>query len=133
MEKQETSVTQTMFWIQRFKSSPDYGHMRFKKLQKEFGGYPPFDMDESLIDEVDLDTFNKTEETRITLFVSAPLFGINPKPYRIPNFLLEDKIVAILHRASFSIIVGGLSIYLITAGAPKYNMTKLAYFENEEI
>jgi hypothetical protein len=108
-----------------------YGHLRFKKLKNQgFGGYPPFDIDETLIDEVDLDTFIKKEETRIPLFIGHQ-FGINPWFNNIPNFLFEDKIVAILGKSVLSGHVAGLSIYQIPANSPENEWIKLIFFKNE--
>lgn len=121
------------YWIKHFKQDKEFGHLRFKRLEdKEHGGYPPFYIDESLLDKVGLDVFVKIENDRIPFFVGAPLFGINPRPDEIPNFFNGRKIIAVLSRSSFnSKIVAGLSIYKVYRG-DKRDWLKLARFGNME-
>jgi hypothetical protein len=119
------------YWIRHFKQNQDYGHLRFKKLNKGFAGYPTFEFDETLIDEVDLDTFIKNEKTRIPLFIGTPM-GLYPLLYKIPNFLSEDKIVAILGKSLLTGNVTGLRFYRINAGSHENEREELIFFNNEE-
>lgn len=121
----------TTYWIKHFKQNPEFGHLRFKKLYKGFSGYPPFEIEESLIDEVDIDTFIRLEETRIPLFIGTQM-GIYPQLYKIPNFLTEDKIIAILGKSLMSGHVAGLRIYQIKAGSHEHERKELIFFNNEE-
>jgi len=122
---------QTTYWIKHFKLNPEYGHLRFKKLDNGFSGYPPFEFDETLIDEVDLNTFIKKEETRIPLFIGTPM-GLYPLLYKIPNFLTEDKIVAILGKSLLTGHVAGLRFYNLPAGSHEHEREELILFNNEE-
>ena len=121
------------YWIKHFKQDKKFGHLRFKLLKdKGYGGYPPFEIDESLIDKVKLDDFVKIEEKRIPLFVGAPIFGTYPRVDKIPNFFNEPKIIAVLGRPSFnSKIVFGVSIYKVYKDDKKKRF-RLARFENME-
>ena len=121
--------THTTYWIKHFQQNREYGHLRFNKLNKGFSGYPPFDFDDSLIDEVDLDTYIKKEETRIPLFIGTPM-GLYPLLYEIPNFLSEDRLVAIHGKSLLTGLVAGLGIYQVKAGSHK--RVKLIFFNNEE-
>jgi hypothetical protein len=122
---------QTTYWIKHFKQNSEYGYLRFKKLTKGFAGYPTFEFDETLIDEVDIDTFIKKEESRIPLFIGTPM-GLYPALYEIPNFLSEDKIVAILSKSLLTGHVAGLRFYRIQAGSLKNEREELIFFNNEE-
>jgi hypothetical protein len=117
----------TTYWIKHFKQNPEYRHLKFKQLDNGFSGYPPFEFEETLIDVVDLDTFIKNEETRIPLFIGTPM-GLFPRLYEIPNFLSEDKIVAILSKSLLTGHVAGLSIIKIPA-----HSTQSTYKENDKI
>ena len=123
----------TIYWIKHFKQDKKFGHLRFKLLEdKGYGGYPPFDIDEYLVDKVKLDDFVKIEKNRIPLFVGTPISGINPWINEIPNFFNEPKIIAVLSRSSFnSRIVAGLSIDKVYKDN-KRKWFRLARFENRE-
>lgn len=123
--------THLTYWGKNFKQEAEYGRLRFKKLNKGFGGYPPFVIDETLIDEVDLDTFIKNEETRIPFFIGHQ-FGINPWLNRIPGFFSCDKTVAILNKSILSGHVEGLVIYKIPANSRNKKRALIAYFKNKE-
>lgn len=119
------------YWIKHFKLNPEYSHLRFKKLDNGFSGYPTFDIDETLIDEVDLDTFIKNEKTRIPLFIGTPMV-LYPRLYEIPNFLAEDRFVAILGKSLLTGHVAGLRIFNIPAGSHEHEREELIFFSNEE-
>jgi len=124
----------TTYWIEHFKQDKKFGHLRFKFLEDEngYGGYPPFNIDESLVDRVRLDDFAKIEENRIPFFVGTPISGINPWINKIPNFFNRPKIIAVLGRSSFnSNVVGGVSIYKVYKDN-KRKWVRLAHFENRE-
>ncbi|HEY5124363.1 MAG TPA: hypothetical protein VIK14_11570 [Ignavibacteria bacterium] len=115
--------------------NPEYGHLRFKKLDKGFLGYPPFDIDKNLIDEVDLDTFIKNEETRIPLFIGTQ-FGLYPWFYEFPDFYNEDKIIAILGKSVLTGHIAGLRIIKIPAHSAHSSYKesdKIISFKNEEL
>jgi len=118
-------------WIKHFKQNPEYGHLRFKKLDNGFSGYPTFYFDETIIDEVDLDAFSKNEKTRIPLFIGTPM-GLYPRLYDIPNFLDEDRLVAILGKSLLTGHVAGLRIYYLPAGSHEHEREELILFNNEE-
>jgi hypothetical protein len=119
------------YWIKHFKQNPEYGHLRFKKLDKGFSGYPPFEFEETLLNVVDLGTFIKKEENRIPLFIGIPM-GLFPRLYEISNFLSEDKTVAILGKSLLTGHVAGLGIYQIKAGSHEHEREELIFFNNEE-
>jgi hypothetical protein len=123
----------TTCWIKHFKQDKRFGHLRFKFLEDNgYGGYPPFDIDESLVDKAKLDDFVKIEKNRIPFFVETSRFGINPWINEIPNFFNGPKIIAVLGRSSFnSKIVGGLSINKVYKDNKK-EWFKLARFGNWE-
>jgi hypothetical protein len=135
MEDQKKCTKPTMFWIHHFKKNPEYGHLRFKKLDKEsckrFLGYPPFDFDETLIDVVDLGTFIKNEETRIPLFIGTALCGTYPYFYGFTDFTKEDKIIGVLSKSVLTGIHYGLGIYKLLAGSSFGNFDKIVFFNNE--
>jgi len=122
-----TMKKHTTYWIKHFRQNKEFGHLRFKLLKdKEHGGNPPFDIDESLIDEVGLDDFVKFEENRIPFFVGTQ-HGIYPRIDEIPNFYSEDKIIGILGKSLLSGHIGGLSIHKCV-GKERIEIVR---FENE--
>lgn len=123
---------QTTYWIKHFKGDPEYGHLRFKKLDHGLGGYPPFDIDENMIDKVDIQTFVKVEVDRIPLLITTQ-FGIFPWFDDISLFLKEEIIIAILGKSLLSGHVAGLGIYKLPVCSFLIDKRKLAYFENVEI
>ena len=104
------------YWIRHFKQNPEYGHLRFKKLDKVKYGYPPFDIDESLIDIVDLETFTKVEDNRIPLFIGTQ-FGLYPWFYDYAEFYKDGKIIAILGKSVSSGHVADLRIIKVPANS----------------
>ena len=121
----------TTYWIEHLRQDKKFGHLRFKLLEdKGCGGYPPFDIDQSLIDKVKLDDFVKIEKNRIPFFVGSQ-FGINPWIDKIPNFFNRPKIIAVLGKSLLSGHVAGLSIYKVYKD-DKRKWVRLAYFENRE-
>jgi hypothetical protein len=106
----------TTYWIARFKKSEKLGHLRFKKLRSGFRGYPPFDIDESLIEDVDLEEFLNSEEDKIPFFVGTQ-FGVTPDMDSIPGFYDVDRKIAILAKSALSGNVAGLRIYFIPKGS----------------
>ena len=111
------------YWIKKLKNDPVYGTIRFKKLET---GYPPFDIDDDLIDTVDMDEFLRIEQDRIPLFIGSQ-FGIHPKIREIRHFFNGKKRWAILSKSLLSGMVSGLSIYQIEQNA-KFNLPELNKF-----
>lgn len=117
----------TTYWIKHFRQNKEFGHLRFKLLKdKVYGGYPSFDIDESLIDEVELNEFIKIEENRIPLFIGHQ-FGISPSINKILNFYSGDSIIGILGKSLLSGVVGGLTIYKCVGK----QRTQIIRFENK--
>ena len=58
--------------------------------------------------------------------------GLYPLLYEIPNFLSEDKLVAILGKSLLTGHVAGLGIYQIKAGSHEHEREELIFFNNEE-
>ena len=85
----------TKYWIKKFKNEQHNGKKRFKRLDKD---YPPFEIDQSLIDIVEMEEFIKIEEQRIPLFIGSQ-FGINPKIDDMPEFFNGRKLIAILGKS----------------------------------
>jgi hypothetical protein len=106
----------TTYWIRHFKQNPAYGHLRFKKLDQVKFGYPRFDINESLIDIVDLETFTRVEDNRIPLFIGTQ-FGLHPWFYDFPEFYKENKIIAVLGKSVLSENVDGLQIIKVPANS----------------
>lgn len=122
----------TKYWIARFKSDSQFGHMRLKRLNV---GYPPFDIDEDLVDWVDLEEFIRIEENRLPLFIGSQ-FGIHPNLNELPNFYNGEKLIAILGMSLLSGCVAGLSIYRLNESDYGFsgNRRKLfKTFRNENI
>ena len=113
----------TTYWIKHFKENEEFGHLRFKLLKD--GPYPRFDIDGSLIDEVELDDFVKIEENRIPFFIGSQ-FGITPIMDKIPNFYNGDKIIGILGKSLLSGSVAGLTIYKCVGN----KRVKIVHFKN---
>ena len=121
----------TTYWIKHFKQDKKFGHLRFKLFKdKRCGGYPPFDIDESLIDKVRLDDFIKIERHRSPFFLGTQ-FGIYPRIDKIPNFFNRPKIIAVLGKSLLSGHVAGLFIYKVYKDN-KRKRFRLAHFENRE-
>ena len=117
----------TTYWIKHFRQNKEFGHLRFKLLKdKGHRFYPSFDIDESLIDEVELNDFIKIEENRIPFFIGHQ-FGISPSINKIPNFHSEDKIIGILGKSLLSSLVSGLTIYKCVGK----QRVKIIRFKNE--
>jgi hypothetical protein len=129
MQKRKSHTTN---WLKHLKQNPEYCHLRFKKLDKGFYGYPPFDIDKTIIDEVDADTFIKIEENRIPLFIGTQ-FGVYPSVEEIPKFLSQDKIVAILGKSLLSGLVSGLGIYKLLSNSNFDKKIEIVYFGNENV
>ena len=121
------------YWVRHFKENSDYSHLRFKKLIKGFGGYPPFDFDDILIDAVDLETFIKIEGKRIPLLIGTQS-GLFPWFYEFPEFYNGNKIISILGKSVLTGHVEGLGLYKIDAPSKHSSYTKnqeIIYFKNE--
>jgi hypothetical protein len=114
----------TINWITKFKSNALFGQKRFKRLEK---GYPPFEIDEDLIDFVDHEEFNRIEEHRIPLFIGSQ-FGITPRINDIPEFFNGKKQVAILAKSLLSGTVSGLTIYQIEADEKQFHFHQIIVF-----
>ncbi len=117
----------TKYWIKKFKNDQDHGQKRFKKLNVD---YPPFEIDEAIIDTVEWDEFIKIEEHRIPFFIGSQ-FGINPRIIEMPEFFNGKKLVAILSKSLLSGHVSGLNLYQIEEHEDKFNHNKIAEFKND--
>jgi hypothetical protein len=106
------------FWIDNFINDRNYGHMRFKRLEK---GYPPFVIDDELIDTVEFEEFIKIENDRIPIFIGSQ-FGINPRIKEIPNFFNGIKLIAILSKSLLSGCVNGLTLYEINENDTTFDL-----------
>ena len=111
----------TKCWIKNFKNDQEHGQKRFKRLCK---GYPPFEIDEALIDVVEFEEFIKIEEQRIPLFIGSQ-FGINPRIDKIPQFFNGEKVIAILGKSLLSGHVTGLSLHQIGKNDKKFKLNKI--------
>jgi hypothetical protein len=122
---------QSSLWIKHMKEYPDYPELRFKKLNSGFYGYPLFNFDKSILDNVDLETFLMVEKDRIPLFVGTQ-FGIYPGLTDLPDFYKEDRTIAILGKSILSGHVSGLGLYLLKADSGNWSDRKIeiAWFEN---
>ncbi|MEI6861394.1 MAG: hypothetical protein WCL04_03995 [Verrucomicrobiota bacterium] len=114
-------------WIKQFKQSKQFGHLRFKRLSAKGYGYPNFDIEADLMDSVSLEDFIAIETDRIPFFVGTSLAGIIPNPDKIPNFLAEDKMGAILGKSLLSGSIAGLGLYWLE----KDKQTKITWFANQ--
>ena len=117
----------TKYWIKNFKNDLDHGQKRFKRLNK---GYPPFNIDEAIIDIVEFEEFIKIEEQRIPLFIGSQ-FGISPRIDEIPQFFNGEKLIAILGKSLLSGHVAGLSLYQIGKNDKKFKFNKICFIENK--
>jgi len=102
----------TKYWIKEFQEDPTFGSYRFKKLDRGYSGYPPFDLGPLPVDIVDCTTFCANEEDRLPLVIGTQ-FGLYPRIHDIPNFFDDDKLVAVLSRSILSGTVFALKIYLV--------------------
>lgn len=100
----------SFYWLKHFRDNTDFGNYRFKKLEKGFCGYPPFDFDDSILDTVDLETFIKVEKNRVPLFIGTQ-FGRYPWFTDFQGFYNEERIIAVLSRSLLSGQVVGLALY----------------------
>lgn len=124
----------SVYWLKQFKENQEFGNIRFKRLDKGFYGYPPFDFDDSILDTVDLETFIKVEKNRIPLFVGTQ-FGMYPWFYDFPDFYNEDKTIAVLGKSLLSGLIAGLALYKVDANSKHACYSKeqkVIYFKNEE-
>lgn len=116
----------TVYWIKKFRNDQEYAGKRFKRLER---GYPPFQIDEDLIDVVLYEDFIKIEEDRIPLFIGCQ-FGDYPRINKQPGFFNGQKIIAILGKSLLSGHVAGVGIYLIGEHDQEFKFNKIAYFQN---
>jgi hypothetical protein len=116
----------TKYWIKHFQSNLQYGSKRFKRLDTR---YPPFDIDGSLIDNVERDHFIKIEAGRIPLFIGSQ-FGLVPDIIRKREFFNGKKQIAVLNQSLLSGFVSGLTIYQIEENEQTFNYNQVIHFEN---
>jgi hypothetical protein len=116
----------TTFWVKKFKEEQKNRQKRFKRLDR---GYPPFDLDESLIDIVDMEEFVMIEELRIPIFVGSQ-FGIYPRIEEMPKFFNGRKVIAILSKSLLSGHVSGLTIYQIEENEKQFNFKQVERYPN---
>jgi hypothetical protein len=117
----------TKYWIKSFMKDQQHGQKRFKRLDK---GYPPFEIDEALIDIVEFDEFIQIEERRVPLLIGSQ-FGIYPRIDDIPQFFNGEKLIAILGKSLLSGHIAGLSLYQIGKNEKKFKFNKIGYYENK--
>jgi len=116
----------TKYWIPKLKNDPNYSQIRFKRLEK---GYPPFEIEESLVDVVSEEEFVRIEETRLPLFIGSQ-FGIHPEMVKIHDFFNGHKLIAILAKSLLSGRVDGLSIYEIGKDDKTFTRNKIHEIRN---
>jgi hypothetical protein len=116
----------TTCWIKKFKEEQKSCQKRFKRLER---GYPPFELDESLIDIVDMEEFIMIEEFRIPIFVGSQ-FGIYPRIEKMPEFFNGRKVIAILSKSLLSGHVSGLTIYQIEENEKQFNYKRVERYPN---
>lgn len=116
----------TKYWIPKLKNDPNYSQIRFKRLEK---GYPPFEIEESLIDTVSLEEFIRIEDNRLPLFIGTQ-FGIHPNINNIPDLFNGAKLVAILGKSMLSGCVSGVTLYEIGELDKDFKMNKIYEFIN---
>lgn len=116
----------TKNWINNLRKDERFKDIRLKRLEK---GYPPFEIDESLIDVVSAEEFVKIEEKRLPLFIGSQ-FGIHPDTKKIPDFFNGHKLIAILAKSLLSGSVDGLSIYEIDPEVRKLPGKKIYRISN---
>lgn len=114
------------YWISNLQKDPIYSGIRFKKLEN---GYPPFVIEESLVDVVSKEEFVRIEERRLPLFIGSQ-FGIHPEMTKIPDFFNGHKLVAILAKSLLSGMVDGVSIYEIGADEKVFTKNKIYRISN---
>lgn len=117
----------TTCWIKKFKEEQKNRQKRFKRLER---GYPPFELDESLIDIVDMEEFILIEEFRIPIFVGSQ-FGIYPRIEKMPEFFNGRKVIAILSKSLLSGHVSGLTIYQIEENEKQFNYKRVERYPND--
>lgn len=117
----------TTCWIKKFKEEQKNCQKRFKRLER---GYPPFELDESLIDIVDMEEFILIEEFRIPIFVGSQ-FGIYPRIEKMPEFFNGRKVIAILSKSLLSGHVSGLTIYQIEENEKQFNYKRVERYPND--
>jgi len=118
----------TTKWIKLYKENHDYQHIRFKLLNEGRWDYPPFDIDETLTDKVDLEKFSERENTRLPLFIGTPM-GVFPRLYYESEFRREERVVAVLGKSLLTGHVAGVSIRIIRASL--LEETVLTWFDND--
>jgi len=116
----------TKYWIKKFIDEPRHAQKKFKRLDK---GYPPFDIDEELIEIVEFEEFVKIEENRIPLFIGTQC-GINPRINNMQEFFNGRKLVAILGKSLLSRHVSGLSLYQIEVNETSFSYNKIESYNN---
>ncbi len=116
----------TKNWINNLRKDERFKDIRLKRLEK---GYPPFEIDESLIDVVSAEEFVKIEEKRLPLFIGSQ-FGIHPDMNKIPDFFNGHKLIAILAKSLLSGNVDGLSIYEIGKEEKTFTGNKIHRIRN---
>ncbi len=116
----------TTFWVKKFKEEQKNRQKRFKRLDR---GYPPFELDEWIIDIVDMEEFVMIEEHRIPIFVGSQ-FGIYPRIEEMPEFFNGRKVIAILSKSLLSGHVSGLTIYQIEENEKQFNFKQVERYPN---
>lgn len=122
----------SVYWLRQLRGHTEFGKYRFKRLDKGFKGYPPFEFDSNILDVVNLQTFIKVEEDRIPLFVGTQ-FGIYPWFNDFPDFYSEERTIAVLEKSVLSGHVAGLGIYKVNAFSKHSDIKKdcVIFFNNE--
>lgn len=116
------------FWLERFLSCYDYGHLQFKKLDS---GYPLFSFLQNIIADVSETVFCTKEEYRLPLFIGSQ-FGLHPRSNTIEGFFNGEKKVAVLSKSLMSGHVAGLTIYQLDASTTSIlEGERITFFENK--
>jgi len=122
MEDLVKQYPQCLLWVDIMKQDRCFHNIRFKKLKV---GYPRFVLYPNLIDEVNLDTFIKSEQNRLPLFIDSQ-FGINPSLEDVFKKDDEGKLIAVLNKSLLSGVVVGLKICVVS----NYELKEISFFKN---
>jgi hypothetical protein len=111
-----------LYWTIRYKSDPEFAHVRLKRLEK---GYPKHDYPEEFTDIVGIEEFYADEPDRLPFFIGCQ-FGIYPYKQEHIEYLkgkTGTARVAILAKSVLSGYVSGLNIEEVEWGAEE-NQTR---------
>jgi len=115
-------------WVKKFKSHPEFEHIKLKALEPCIGGFPPISLRAGMYDVVDIEEYCAIEAHRIPLFVGCQ-FGVYPKVKKLPEFFNGEKLIAILGKSVTSGHVSGLKIFKIPGRHDLWDECRLSKYE----